>query len=147
MDVNAQECIWFIACVIATVVVLLLLYYVWGKHHASGRKVIEALNRCYIKAAPGAKIDWLKGEGYCPEKNGRKPQGCVMTGWSLAHVLLWYVAGVALPRLWWASWITGVAFEFFEYAAYDCHDVLDILWNSAGLMLGLLTRIAIWQIR
>lgn len=61
---------------------------------------------------------------------------CLMTFWSLTHVWLHFVFGLLFPNAFKWSLLLGVTFELYEKYVYDCHDTLDIFWNSLGFLLG-----------
>jgi len=69
------------------------------------------------------------------DKNA-KLKKCVVTLWGLAHFLLYMVIGWVAPDMFWPTFAAGVAFESYEYFKYSCEDPLDIIWNSAGFIVG-----------
>lgn len=71
---------------------------------------------------------------------GEKPYH-VMTGWSCLHVLLYAVLGFAAPKHWPTFLLVSGLWELFEFhGSNDYHDLLDIGWNSAGMLLGMTLR-------
>jgi hypothetical protein len=79
--------------------------------------------------------NWLnwKGKNYfigCGSTN------CLVTFWTLTHGMLYTGIGYFCPDLFWPSFSIGIAFEIFEKYQYECHDALDILFNTAGFELG-----------
>lgn len=62
----------------------------------------------------------------------------VMTGWSCLHVVLYMFLGFLSPKYWWLMLIISVVWELFEFQQpQDCHDLLDLGWNSTGLLIGM----------
>lgn len=69
------------------------------------------------------------------EKQARL-NGCVTTFWSASHFALYTALGFFAPSLFWPTFAIGVGFEFYEKYAFDCHDVLDVAYNSCGFLVG-----------
>ena len=68
---------------------------------------------------------------------GHQQTGCCLTtAWSGLHYLQYAILGFLLPRLWPVLIVIGVAFEWLEYSTWKCHDILDILYNTAGVATG-----------
>lgn len=63
-------------------------------------------------------------------------QRCLYTSWALTHTILYFIIGFILPDLFWQSLIVGIIFEYLEDWQHDCHDILDVVWNSIGFILG-----------
>jgi hypothetical protein len=91
-------------------------------------------------AGDGCKLPFsIRGEKYIitgdPATNDRLIN-CAMTFWSGTHFLLYSFIGFLCPDLFWETLFIGVAFEYYEYRRFDCHDTLDILLNTGGFILG-----------
>jgi hypothetical protein len=77
-------------------------------------------------------------------KSDEKKKYYLMTGWSCLHVLLYTILGFAAPQYWWLMLIVSGAWELYEFKApNDYHDLLDIGWNSSGMLLGMALRRAL----
>lgn len=62
--------------------------------------------------------------------------GCLVTFWSATHFLLYFFLGIFATDLFWQTFIIGVIFEFGEYYMFQCHDPMDIVWNTLGFITG-----------
>lgn len=74
--------------------------------------------------------------------NSSRIKSCLVTFWSAMHFGLYFVIGLSLPNLFLETFLIGVAFEVFEYYKYECHDALDILFNTTGFLVGRAVRLA-----
>ena len=61
---------------------------------------------------------------------------CMLTIWGLSHVILYMILGWFVPDMFWETFFIGIAFEYLEKNTFDCHDILDIMWNSIGFLIG-----------
>lgn len=70
---------------------------------------------------------------------------CLMTWWSVMHVAFHALLGWLTPDAFWLILAIGIGFELYEWLRFDCHDMLDPIWNLIGLLIGrcLYTRTAI----
>lgn len=99
----------------------------------------RAHEKCLCNLAP---IDFsaLRGGQYyigeMTEEKRKSLRGCAMTFWSASHFCLYFALGFFAPSLFWLTFSTGVAFEFYENMQFDCHDVLDVAYNTAGFIAG-----------
>lgn len=86
------------------------------------------------------KIGHLRGQDYyigaMSEKKHEMLDHCLVTFWSFAHFTLYSLIGLLAPNLFWETFGAGVAFEFYEKYAFDCHDVFDVLENTLGFWTG-----------
>lgn len=65
-----------------------------------------------------------------------KRRYCLMTLWAFTHVWLYIIIGFYCPKLFLASFFVGILFECFEGYFFQCHDLLDIGFNSLGFFIG-----------
>lgn len=65
---------------------------------------------------------------------------CFATFWSMSHFILYAFLGYMAPDYFWTTFLIGAAFEWYEHEYYDCHDLLDIGFNTAGFLVGRLWR-------
>ena len=63
---------------------------------------------------------------------------CLVTFWSAGHFVLFMIIGFIMPELFIVALILGIGFEVYEYYRFDCHDPLDIIWNTSGFIVGML---------
>lgn len=135
----------------ATAAVLLIIAYIYAIHfavsigkHKGGWQ--QKLNRVHesqiitIDGEVGRALTSGRGQHYyigatTPEKRERL-ESCVMTFWGLAHFGFFAVLGFACPDLFWETFAIGCGFEVYEKVQFDCHDLLDIIWNTLGFAAG-----------
>lgn len=102
------------------------------------RKIFD---HCFISSPP-ALYDFVKnyrGSHYYlrPQiEYTDAQQRCLYTSWALTHTILYFIIGFILPDMFWQSLIVGIIFEYLEDMQQDCHDILDVIWNSIGFILG-----------
>lgn len=65
---------------------------------------------------------------------------CFATFWSCSHFVLYLFLGYMAPDYFWTTFFIGGLFEFYEHKYYDCHDLLDIGFNTAGFVVGQFLR-------
>ena len=63
---------------------------------------------------------------------------CLFTVWEASHLLLHIGMGYSLNAYF--SVAIGIIFEIFEYYVYDCASILDIFWNTLGMLIGVYIR-------
>lgn len=63
----------------------------------------------------------------------------LITGWNASHVLLYGILGFVAPDLWWLYFVVSIYWELFEVKS-ECHDMMDLIWNSLGLLSGMTLR-------
>lgn len=79
----------------------------------------------------------LRGNNYWLSTGGtQQPRYCLITSWAISHVALYAIIGYMFPDLFWQSLLIGIMYELLEWCTLDCHDVLDIGWNSLGFLIG-----------
>jgi hypothetical protein len=65
--------------------------------------------------------------------------GCLLTPWSISHLLCYIVIGFAVPSLWYITFGLSMAWEIFEYYT-GCHDWIDPFVNALALVIGVSLR-------
>lgn len=84
----------------------------------------------------------LRGLNYYIDNTDKDKQiklhNCLITFWGFTHFLLYFILGLLYPKYFWQTFFIGAGFELYEKLRYDCHDVLDIVLNTAGFILGFL---------
>lgn len=85
------------------------------------------------------KATSLRGKNYYFENGIQTNFTCIMTYWSMAHFLLFFLVGFLFPDLLIEIALIGILFELYEYYRFDCHDALDILYDLSGMLLGYYT--------
>jgi hypothetical protein len=67
-----------------------------------------------------------------------KTKYCVVTFWSVSHIMLYLLIGFFCPSLFIPSFVSGVIWEGLEKKFFQCHDIIDIFYNSFGFAIGYL---------
>ena len=88
-----------------------------------------------LQATRGKKYIITEGE------NSDRLKSCLVTFWSFSHFLLYFVLGLVLPHMFLEVFFIGLAFELYEYKKFQCHDALDILFNTTGFLAGRTVRL------
>ncbi len=65
-----------------------------------------------------------------------KRKYCLVTFWSMSHIILYALIGFFCPSLFLPSFVSGVIWEGIEKKFCNCHDLVDILYNSMGFGIG-----------
>ena len=72
------------------------------------------------------------------KKFEKNQEYCLVSLWALTHTYLYIIIGFFCPNLFIESLIIGALFEYFEKVKWDCHDGLDVIFNSFGFIIGYL---------
>ena len=81
-----------------------------------------------------AFISPYRGNNYYIGKKTR--DRCLVTIWSVTHYLMYMVLGYLFPNMFWETFALGLLFEVVEAATIDCHDIMDVVWNTLGFITG-----------
>lgn len=92
-----------------------------------------------------SKLGRIRGSNYFLTPSGRHSGYCLVTTWAVTHIALYAVLGFLFPNRFWETLAVGVVFEGLEWLTFDCHDMLDVVWNSLGFLLG--SSVARWARR
>jgi glycopeptide antibiotics resistance protein len=65
-----------------------------------------------------------------------KRKYCVVTFWSMSHIILYALIGFFCPSLFLLTFALGVIWEGVEKKFCNCHDLIDIIYNSLGFGIG-----------
>lgn len=93
---------------------------------------------CIIKTKDNNINQFIKktrGSKYYPHISDSNDEECLLTEWGLSHFLSCMVIGFLVPRQWLLIFIVTLGWEFIEYFC-KCHDILDLVWNSLGIVTG-----------
>ena len=74
--------------------------------------------------------------GITDDEKKAKLETCLITWWGGTHFLLYLLLGYLTPSLFLETFILGVGFEIYESYAFDCHDLIDIVLNTSGFLVG-----------
>lgn len=80
----------------------------------------------------------FRGNSYIieDERKSKDMKNCLLTSWNIYHILMYFLLGYVYPNLYYKLIAMGVAFEIYEYIAYDCADFMDLPSNIIGLSAG-----------
>lgn len=132
------------------VIILYIVAYIYSIHFAvtiTGRKdgtygkINNMHESCIIGCPSDANIlTQYRGKNYyIGGTDGEKQSmlnSCLATFWSFSHFLLYSAIGFLAPDLFWDTFFIGVMFEAYESWAFDCHDLMDIVYNTSGFIVG-----------
>ena len=103
-------------------------------------KSINKVQQSCIINIDGSDFSCLRGENYfigdMDKEKAERLKSCPFTFWSFTHFFLYFILGIVCPSLFIPTFIIGILFEYYEYKELNCHDMLDILWNTSGFVLG-----------
>lgn len=97
---------------------------------------------CFIQAPPSMWNFLRENRGknyYLNKANGLDKDvtpNCMLTIWGVSHIVLYMILGWFVPDKFWETLIIGILFEYLEKTFLDCHDPLDIMWNTIGFLIG-----------
>jgi hypothetical protein len=79
----------------------------------------------------------------CRESNyslglGISHDECIFTGWEFSHVMLHIFLGYFFNA--YISVSLSILFEIYEHYVYNCASLLDLFWNTLGLLMGIYLR-------
>ncbi len=130
----------------------LIIIKISEKKHKFGNSLYNLIQDCviYIKHPVVAKLTSMRGKNNftvndveknlknkIKQKNAKNnDKYCLLSLWALTHIFLYMLIGFFCPDLFIPSFIIGVIYEIVEKYALDCHDVLDIFYNSLGFGIG-----------
>ena len=63
-------------------------------------------------------------------------KNCLVSVWAFTHIFLYIMIGFFCPKLFFPSLIVGILFELGEKVFYNCHDILDVIFNTIGFGVG-----------
>ena len=97
--------------------------------------------QCHIKCPSCPK---LRGENYFtyktdPNYKRLNEENCILNNWHISHFVLHFFIGFFTQNIL-LSLAGGIGVELYEYWRYDCHDILDIIYNTLGALMGIALR-------
>jgi hypothetical protein len=108
------------------------------------QKITKVNESCIAGCGTCTKYTKTRGKDYFIDSmNNEKEEEikrCILTFWNLSHYLAYIIVGYLFPSMFIESMIVGIAFEYFEFLTYNCHDGLDILYNALGFITGMYLR-------
>ncbi len=115
------------------------LFINFAAYQLKNKKNSSIYEACFINIPHEntKKITQLRGKVYNVVKpNHPGYDHCVMTFWNFTHLLLYTAIGFFCPDLFVETMVAGFIFELAEYQVFDCHDALDLFYNSLGFYIG-----------
>ncbi len=107
------------------------------KAHQMCRSSDKVYNSCVISWPAAAKVVH-RGRGSDYFISAETPLvDCFITLWGVTHFVLYVILGALCPSLFYETFVLGVLFEVFEKIFWEGHDLLDILLNTLGFIVGL----------
>lgn len=114
-----------------------LIVIEWLVEHGGMTWIEKILDRCWGGRGGANKFfEQLRGSNYFLGGDIKYKKYCILTSWSLLHVVLYFLFGWFFPSMFWETLLMGIMFELVEWLTYDCHDLLDIGWNTLGFVMG-----------
>lgn len=136
MNFNNLAKIYF-AAFCGVVLTLVLIFTGWFK------PINDLFDHCWTGSASASTwLQKLRGNNYwvAATSSPKLRRYCLVTSWAITHVTLYAIIGFLFPTLFWPTFLVGVAYEIMEWIALDCHDILDLAWNSMGFFIGATLR-------
>lgn len=88
-------------------------------------------------------INKSRGGDYFLDSTGKNPD-CFFTAWEGSHIILHIIIGYYYNLA--TSLSLSIGWELYEhYSVMDCANILDILWNMVGYVIGYSLRKLICQ--
>ena len=126
----------YIASFFGVIIMLVIIFTGWVK------PLNEFFDKCWVGESNDHVLQALRGNNYWMSLTEKpKPRFCLFTTWALTHVILYAIIGFMYPTMFWPAFLIGVGFEILEWVTFDCHDILDIVWNSVGFFLGAMLKL------
>ena len=147
---NKQYIILFFIYIISFALVL-LINKILSTEHSYSDGLYKYMYECiYYNESPickkltstrGSKYYTISGERKVTNDDDKKlfeknQSYCIVSLWALLHIILYIIIGFYCPNLFIPSLIIGALFEYFENLQWDCHDALDVAFNSFGFGIG-----------
>lgn len=79
------------------------------------------------------RLTQLRDGGYSLNSK-QQPYNCIFTMWELSHVLFHVFLGYFF-NIYIAIGLS-VFFELYEHYVHNCASILDLFWNTIGLLIG-----------
>lgn len=72
-----------------------------------------------------------------PEERAKiEKKDCLVSVWAFTHIFLYIIIGFYCPDLFFPTLLIGIFFEYAEKLYSNCHDALDVVFNSIGFGIG-----------
>lgn len=127
-------------------VVLAVIVYINLEKDQFSKDLQTLFTQCVVRCPKGYECafdaintrgtDYIYDSGNDHSELAKNLEGCMVTGWNLSHFLFHLTLGFFFPQYLFHMFILSAVFELFEFAWFNCHDSMDILLNTCGLILG-----------
>lgn len=138
-SLSSQYIVALILYVIAYIYAINIAPFISKSDNIYLKKIDFVHESCYTNIC-NADFSNTRGNNYYIDVMDQNKQKllktCFMTFWGLSHFVLYSFLGYFAPDLFLETFMIGVAFEGLEKYKYDCHDLLDIGFNSVGFLFG-----------
>ena len=111
------------------------------------RNLTKMTTGCFIKSDNiflQKLSHFVKGEKYIvqmsDEENLKFRKECITTIWNMLHFMSHLTVVFVFPYFYREIFAVSFLFEIYEYYVFKCHDISDIIYNIAGLLLGYYLR-------
>lgn len=101
----------------------------------NNEKINNIHESCFINCKYNICNLSSRGDNYYINSS-KTSEKCMMTFWGFTHVLLYTILGFLFPDMFIQLFLLGIIFEIYEKYKFDCHDTLDIYFNTIGLLIG-----------
>ena len=117
-----------------------IMYYL-SQNPSTTDLISKLYGTCYISCDHPIckKITMFRGSGYFLTTNPedeRKVKTCMLSLWGVLHILLFILIGYFVPNKFWIVLLISIIYESAEYMVCNCHDLLDVLLNMLGYVIG-----------
>lgn len=100
----------------------------WSCTYETDNKVLQNIG----DMTKGKKYFFIRGEEY----NDIYRKKCFLTTYHVAHFLMYVIYGFLFPAIFYEIFVVSTLFEIFEYYYCNCEDIMDVLYNFIGLVVG-----------
>jgi len=117
-----------------------VMYYL--SNQPSTSPLINRLyGKCYVACEHPIckKITLFRGTGYfltTDPTDERKLKTCILSLWGVLHFILFAIIGYFVPNKLPLILLISVVYEGAEYLVANCHDLLDVVLNVSGYLVG-----------
>lgn len=99
------------------------------------KKIGEAcIYKCDGETCKAYSRQWRGGNYHDTLDKKLPPSGCMLTSWELSHFIFHIFIGYYYNL--YISLLVGFGFEFYESQRCQCHSGFDLLYNTAGALVG-----------
>ena len=129
-----------ILCVGLILATLFIIIFHISRHVLETSSFAQGINGICVVSCKNSEplkkfVKTCKGSDYWLDSGDCKFEyDCFMSIWELTHIYLHIIIGYYLDLRY--SLAIGVGFEFYERYSYNCENLMDIIWNTLGCVIG-----------